>query len=1529
MEIILIKSQRLYNYPFPTINIGEYWVNDFDENEIERNLVCLKRNGNDLYIESNENCEVFDLNNKIDKEILVINKFYLLKIRNNNKLSQAFLYVCEQNDPNYVVYEFTNDGEYSIGSSESSSIVLNNDYVKPEHAILKRSNGLCYANPIDTQYGIYLNNERVINSDEHINNGDILFIMGYKIIILGNYLIINNNNDSVIVNSPLLQKSSLPTYDEELIQSVEDDNAVLFTEQDYFSRSPRFVTSIDEEDIVISPPPGKNIKEENSSLLMTIGPTITMGMSSLVTGFTAVNNVVNKDYSFVQALPSLLICTAMLVSTFVWPTLSRKISKKNAKEGEEKRQRKYIEYLIEKRRKIENLKVSQRQILLENFPEPKDCATIIVNKKRNLWERLRTDNDFLNVRVGTGNIPLKIKLSYSSEDFTMSEDNLKDELNKLVESSKEVKNAPVTISLTERNKLVIIGETLYKEMILKSILLQLVTNQSYDDLKLVFMINDSTSDMWQSFKILPHTWSNTRDIRFYANNYDDITKLSFYLEQVFTSRKYTENDGKTTESGNDYRNVKPYYLIIVDNIKKNKNIEIINKILKENKNIGFGLIILNDGISNLPNECSDFLMASGEKSAIVQNDLNKDNQQAFVMDTMGSVDFPLVCEKLSNIPIKVPLALDELKNSISFLEMYKVGKVEQLNVLDRWIQNNPVNSLSVPIGIHADQELFTLDLHEKFHGPHGLIAGMTGSGKSEFIITYILSMCLNFEPREVSFVLIDYKGGGLTGAFENKLTGIKLPHLAGTITNLDAAEIKRSLASIQSELKRRQELFNKAKLDLNESTLDIYKYQKLFRDGLIKTPISHLFIISDEFAELKTQQPEFMDQLISTARIGRSLGVHLILATQKPSGIVDDQIWSNSKFKVCLKVQEKSDSMDVIKCPDAAALKKAGRFYLQVGYNDYFATGQAAWAGAMYIPKDKISKTVDRNLSFINNIGDIVKSVETVNRKETVTMGEELPNILKYICASAESKGLVAEKLWLDKIPAEIYVSDLISKYRFTFKKWDIRPIIGEYDDPNNQRQGILTLNFNNTGNTLIYGASGSGKEIMLSTIIFSLIISHTSEEINFYIIDFGSETFGMFKSAPQVGDVVYVSEDEKIINLFNMLDSILDNRKKQFVNFNGDFNLYNKENNKKEARIIVIINNYETFNESFEDFVDRVSSLSREGERYGIMFIITASGVNAVRGKTSQNFSQQLCLQFNDPTDYSSIYGSTHGMVPSEIIGRGLYRTNGELYEYQTAYPYSWNSINSFIKNICVKLSQNMTYRAPEIAILPEHVRLKNVERYINTLKDVPIGIEKDSLRVSTFDFLKNPISLISAQDSSAYDKFIPSLIQVLNKINNFDLYIFDASENIQNHSEYKNYFSTNFLEAYNVLNTIYNSLDESKTHLFLMYGFDAFKNGLSATDQKQFLKLLSNLKNKKNIHVVIIDGVSRIKAYEYEEFYRSSVQPTYALWIGSGISDQFTIKSSTYNKITRSLLEPEFGFSVNKGTAILIKILDFYSND
>ena len=293
---------------------------------------------------------------------------------------------------------------------------------------------------------------------------------------------------------------------------------------------------------------------------------------------------------------------------------------------------------------------------------------------------------------------------------------------------------------------------------------------------------------------------------------------------------------------------------------------------------------------------------NGNSSKIFDKNDISGNYIAFIPDVYPALDAEEIAIKLANIQLDTSGSSYSLPNMLTFMDMFGVGKIEHLNALTRWKENDPTITLETPIGVDTTGELFNLDLHQKFHGPHGLIAGMTGSGKSEFIMTYILSLALNYHPYEVAFILIDYKGGGMANAF------LDLPHLAGTITNLDGAAVNRSLISIQSELKRRQAIFSETSKKLNVSNIDIYKYQKLYRDGAVEEPLQHLFIISDEFAELKTQQPEFMEQLVSAARIGRSLGVHLILATQKPSGVVDDQIWSNSRFRICLKVQEKADA---------------------------------------------------------------------------------------------------------------------------------------------------------------------------------------------------------------------------------------------------------------------------------------------------------------------------------------------------------------------------------------------------------------------------------------------------------------------------------------------------------------------------------------------------------------------------------------------------------------------------------------------
>lgn len=472
---------------------------------------------------------------------------------------------------------------------------------------------------------------------------------------------------------------------------------------------------------------------------------------------------------------------------------------------------------------------------------------------------------------------------------------------------------------------------------------------------------------------------------------------------------------------------------------------------------------------------------------------------------------------------------------------------------------------------------------------------LPGSGKSELIITYILSLAINYHPDDLAFILIDYKGGGLAGAFEKR--GVKLPHLVGTITNIDTVGLQRSLDSIQSELRRRQIAFNEARNMTDEGTIDIYKYQKLYHEGVVKEPIPHLLIICDEFAELKQQQEEFMNELISVARIGRSLGVHLILATQKPAGIVNEQIRSNSKFAICLKVQDKTDSFDVIKRPDAINLKNAGQFYMQVGNDEYFNLGQSAWAGAPYFPSNTTKKKLDNSIEFISNIGTVIKRIGDSKQKAVSDEGEQLTNIVRYIYNLAKQEGIQEKQLWLENIPENIYLKDTKKKYNIKHKKNYITPVIGEYDDPYNQRQGIVELNLSDNGNTLIYGSADSGKETLLSTLIYDTMTTYNTKEVQMYLLDFGSEALKIFKDSPLVGDVVFMEDTEKIGRFFDMIQKELKDRKAILSDYSGNYDLYIKSEENTMPMIVVAINNYEAFSEMTNDkYEDILLSVTREG---------------------------------------------------------------------------------------------------------------------------------------------------------------------------------------------------------------------------------------------------------------------------------------------------------------------------------------------
>ena len=1527
MQLIIIKNNKIRYFFLPAKVFGNYWITDEQNN----NLVNIESSDNKWILRSNDEVKIMNKDMFLDSIFLINYSFCTLKKADE---SDPFLiYCCPTYDPTNVYLSVKDNTTLSIGKIPTNDIIYDAQNVASKHCSITYSNNTWSFNHGESPLSF---KNKDLAMDEQLSCGDILFIMGLKIIIGTNFIVLNNPDNKMSYNTSILTEIKFDESEEQNPFDDEEDLYIdLYQPEDYFLRQPRFKSSIEQEEILIDPPPAKQDLQE-MPLIYTIGPMITMAMTSMVTLVSTLTNVLMNGKKWTAAIPSIVIAVAMLCSVLIWPSMTRKYNRKQKKKREELRNTKYKAYLEEKKKVINEAIVKQRQIVIDNNISLQECINIINTRKRSLWEREIEDDDFLTVRIGIGSANPYLLIKAPEQHFSLEDDELNILVQTIVNNSKVMEGVPISISLTEKNIVAMVGQNEVNKVFIDGIILQLVTFHSYDDLKIVLFTKDENVKEWEYMKILPHCWDDGKNIRFFATNAEDMKQVSAYLEKIYYDRMFPEGNNK--ESDKDFRSHKPYYLIITDNLKVARNIEIVKKILGNKRNLGFSLIIKNERLANLPGECPTFLNIDQSGSGLFENELVSTKQKSFVADLDYNLNLLSVAKTLANVPLESRTAGANLPNLISFLQMYNIGKIEQLNSQNRWKTNDPTNSLIVPVGVDESGEPFNLDLHEKAHGPHGLIAGMTGSGKSEFIITYILSLAVNYHPHEVSFILIDYKGGGLAGAFENRETGIKLPHLAGTITNLDTMEMKRSLASIQSELRRRQKMFNEARDSLNESTIDIYKYQRLYRDGLVKTPISHLFIISDEFAELKAQQPDFMAQLIQTARIGRSLGVHLILATQKPAGVVDDQIWSNSKFRVCLKVQDKSDSVDMIKCADAAMLKNVGRFYLQVGYNEFFGLGQSAWAGAQYLPTDKVKKKVDNSISFINSIGEVIRSVDDSKKTlSIVSKGEELPNILKYLVNIAKTEEINVSQLWLDKIPEYIYVENLKQKYNYTPTKFNLMPIIGEFDDPDNQRQGLLTLPLTKDGNTIIYGVAGSGKEVLLTTVIYSLITDHSPEEVNLYIMDFGAETLKIFRNAPHVGEVLLSTETEKITNLLRMLQETIEERKNLFLDYNGDYNFYCQNSGNTVPMLVVIVNNYEVFSESYYEYEDEIQQISREGFKYGIIFIFTTNGTNSVKYRLRQNFKTELVLQMNDEGDYLTIYGNTGKVYPSNIKGRGIVKMES-VYEFQTAYPYKETEMVEYLKLICSKLAQKYTYRAKNVPILPDKVTLNFVASSLNGLSNIPIGVQKSSLQIETIDLKNRYSTIITGTELESYKTFITSIVKQVYQVKESKLIVFDTleiiSKDCQSFGEYKSsgfdklieLICTHIEESYDIYiqnNYDRTSLTGRERYTIFLIGIEELMKRINPIIKARFLESIEKGKDLELVNFVLIDSLDGLKKQEYENWYKAIVSTNRGIWLGNGIADQFTLKLAKTPRELRELIPEDFGYSVKNGIASLIKLI------
>jgi S-DNA-T family DNA segregation ATPase FtsK/SpoIIIE len=764
---------------------------------------------------------------------------------------------------------------------------------------------------------------------------------------------------------------------------------------------------------------------------------------------------------------------------------------------------------------------------------------------------------------------------------------------------------------------------------------------------MAFFLNGAASQDFEWIKKLPHCFNEDMTFRFVAETPNESSVVVRELLEILSTRAGTRQNTA----------VSPSYVLFFIDPGITEDIAMRNFINADFKSCGFATVFAFGEMSDIPIGVKALIQTYSDKSSYYLDNENEGFSD-FTRDNVIPADIEKFSEEIALF--RMSAAGAGIPGTVSFLDMFSAGNVEELDVARRWRMSNPAKSLAAPIGIKSGGEPFMLDIHEKYHGSHGLMAGTTGSGKSECIQAIILSLAVTFHPDDLCFVLIDFKGGGMANLFDG------IPHLAGTITNLGNF-IKRSMISLEAEMLKRQNMLKDAGVN------HIDKYQKLYKEGTVSEPMPHMVLISDEFAELKQQQPEFMAELISVARIGRSLGVHLILATQKPTGVVDDQIWSNTRFRICLKVADKGDSNGMIGVPDAAAITKAGRGYVQVGYNEVFEQIQSAYTGAEYRPTEKYINTETMQVEQIDGAGSQLK-VAAMKAKTLEIPGADpknLPNQLEavvgYIAKVSDGLGLAPRPIWKEPLPL-ILSLDKLNREKNPSERYVLAGLI---DDPYTQNVWDMKISLDD-GHIAVYGTPGCGKTVFLQTIIFDLAKTYPPSDINFELIDFGGGSLDIFKAAPHTKHVITAQESDLITDVLQMVTEEIEVRKSKFAAVRQEsLAKYIKESKEYLPTIIVAVDNWVKFAEESPDGAQIIYSILKEGAKYGIIVALTLGGTNSISYKYTDYFSERFALQMSDAIEYAGVVGNTRGVFPMDTKGRGLIRYEGKVLEYQTGVAF------------------------------------------------------------------------------------------------------------------------------------------------------------------------------------------------------------------------------------------------------------------
>ncbi|GAB3947673.1 FtsK/SpoIIIE domain-containing protein [Kribbella albertanoniae] len=957
--------------------------------------------------------------------------------------------------------------------------------------------------------------------------------------------------------------------------------------------------------------------------------------------------------------------------------------------------------------------VAERNARRRDQLDPAGLLLLATGPRARLWERRVTDPDWLDLRIGTADLPSEVRVDEPSRDSHRRA------------QTWTAPDVPATVPLATVGVLGIAGAGGESQRLGAWLTGQLATLHSPQTLRLMVLCPPESSAFWRWTRWLPHL-RGTADVGYLSwlgTDNETTGRRIAELAAIVESRRKSLSGPLAQQTA-----FAEQIVVIMDGARRLRLLPGVVGLLRDGPAVGVRFICLDADERQLPDEAQAVLAPHGawwrlrRTGAMVVDGIRA--------DLVGEQWLDRLARSLS--PIRDVSGADDantLPPSSRLLGVLGMDEPEPALIARHWLDHG--RTTQAIVGEGADG-LFTVDIVRD--GPHGLIAGTTGAGKSELLQTIIASLAIGNRPDEMSFVLVDYKGGA---AFKDCN---HLPHTVGMVTDLDGHLTTRALASLAAELHRRERQLKQA------DAKDIEEYLEQRRPG--DEPMPRLLIVIDEFAAMITELPDFVTGIVDIARRGRSLGVHLVLATQRPAGVVTNDIKANTNLRIALRVTDAGDSDDVIEAPDAAYIAKStpGRAYARLGHSSLvpFQTARVGGRRPGLATATVAARPVGWD-EFGRAIGTAIAPDE-----DDVPALTDLALLVQSLQEAARISGVATPPSpWLPPLPSRLTLASLESAPSETDGLLPSIPF-GLADVPDEQSRAVATYDLNSSSPLAIIGAPRSGRSAALRAIAGSIGRLIEPADVHLYGVDCGNNALLPLVSLPHTGAVVSRDQLDRLTRLTARLQSEI-GRRQQLLASSGYADIAEqRRRSTPEDRlpyIVVLFDRWEAFVSAFETtdggrLLEAWFTILQEGAAVGIKVIMTADRT-ALVGRVSALLEDRLLLRMTDPSDYLMI-GMLLKDLPSSLApGRG-FRASG-LRETQIALLTEDDEGTAQVAALHEIAAQAtpVTDLAParrpfRVDALPASITLTDalaLEARPLGGAEVPVGVGGDTLALRTFD--------------------------------------------------------------------------------------------------------------------------------------------------------------------------------------------------